>query len=288
MGFNIQSTYTQDTINEVTDIVNQQVTTNKQNVKQDCNSFNLAKVELGGLAQCGVDSITIKGVNVTIDQIGKSTCKIDATNNITVTQTQLDQIKDKLSQKVQNDIQNKQGWLAVATDIQSSVSITEAQILNDIKNIQITDIEQTCNNSINQYNQGEILICANVVDSNIAIDQSTDVYAVTQCVTTGILTSLMKDKVFSDVAQETDNKLSSKQEGISSLFIWIFAIIGILLFLAFIGLIIYAVSGGSSSKPKEEGKKNESAIETYLLNEKMSGGSNNAALVAALESDSAK
>jgi hypothetical protein len=277
MGLNVQSSVTKNSINEVTNIVNKQVNTVAQRTRQTCDAANILNVQIGSLEQCGATSTTISGSTIQIQQEARDSCKINSNNNITITDQQLSTIKNDLKQLVQNQITNNQGFIPAAISLQSNVSISQTDINDNIDNISITDITQVCNNTVSSFNLGTLTICSDIVNSDIIIDQSADVYAVTQCTTTAIINNIFKTRDQRQVAQETDSKLASEQTGVTGLFRWLIIIAAIIAVVLIVGIIIFAVTGafgGGDDKSKNgTGNQDQSQeLQQILLLRSLEGG----------------
>ncbi len=263
MGLNIQSNVTKDSITAVSNIVNKQVNKVAQTTRSTCTAINIETINIGTLAECGVRSVTLSGVTINANQIAKGSCFINAKNNITITNQQLVAIKSDLQELVTTQIKNNQGFIPAAISLQSNVSISETQIRTNINQLSISDITQVCDNTVRSFNTRTLNICADITDSTIAINQSADSYAVTQCTTTGIINNIFKNAIERKVAQETDTKLASKQSGLTGLFTWLIVIAAIVAVVLIIGLILYFVFSSGGDKKKKDG--DESQLQQYIL-----------------------
>jgi len=275
MGLSVQSNVTKDSINEVTKIVNKQTNTIVSKSRSNCVNANIGEIDIGTVAECGVASTTITDTTVSITQANLNSCKLSADNNIQITNDELTTIKNQLNQLVNTQIKNNQGFIPAAISLQSNVSITAAEIHTNINNITTNTINTSCQNTVSNYNSGKLVICADIANSNIVIDQSSDIYAVTQCVTTAVLNNVFKTQVQREVVQQTDTELASKQTGVSGLFKWLIIIAVIIGVVLIVGIIILAVTGAfSSGGDKKKGGSDN--IEQLLLMSSMShegGGS---------------
>lgn len=264
MGINIQSSVTKSAVTSVTDIVNETITTLQQQATQGCNAINNINIVLGGKEFCGV-ATSIKDSNFNVNQTGVINCTLKSEVYSNISQTTIDELKTKLEQEATKSFENKQGWLAVAASIQSSYTDFKGTIKNNIRNILSTTISNTCQQKADIYNTGTFTICADIEGSNFNINQNGSITTLNQCVTTSILTAIFNNSTLQDIAQKTDEKFASDQEGIGSLFKWLVVIAVIVAVVVIVGIIIYAAVGGFSSKPEDKDKKGGISTEELML-----------------------
>jgi hypothetical protein len=271
---NFQSNVTQQAISDLTDIINQSTTTIVNNAVSQCNAINNATILLGSIPNgtlCPGPPIT---ANVTVNQQAGVNCTLSSQNVNQITSQFQSAIT---SQAVQQAIQNSasiQQWLAAAVSAQISVADSETKIITHVTNYISNNVTNNCNNNANALNNGVVSVCGGY-KGNIVLNQGVSVVAMTSCIYQTIIQAFTSDTVWNNVAQSADQKLSSTQEGIASIFIYIIIGIGILAIIGLIGGIIYAMinkgnknKGGLSSDTLAELaklKKNPKAVSPNLV-----------------------
>jgi hypothetical protein len=251
MGLNVQSSVTRDNINSIANIVNQTITSVQSQAIQNSDVIQISDIILGGVQFCGAAS-SITNSSVTINQTGQINNRLDSNVYSNINITDLDTLKTNLDQEAKKSFDSDQGWLAIAASIQTSITDFQGTIINNIRNISQTDITNSCNQTSNIYNTGRLIICDDIQGSEIVVNQNGAVTALNQCVTTTILKQIFNTAELQDIAQKTDERFASQQEGLSTIFrwlIWAVVIIGVLIIL---GIILYLLFGGSKNAVKPE------------------------------------
>lgn len=270
MGLNVQSSVTKQAIESVTNIVNKNITEVQTTAQQRCATINIQSTTIGGPELCGAATV-IKNSTININQTTMSACVLDSKVYADILSDQITNIQKELQQEVTKQLENKQGWLAFAVNIQTSVSNVETQIRDNIDNIVETTINNTCEQTSTAYNKGNLVICSDIIGSTINVDQNAYVTATLQCTTTAIIKAIFNTTELQNIAQQTDEHFASEQEGIGSLFKWLVPLIIAIVIILVIGVIIYfVVSGGSGDDGKSKQNKQ---IEQMMLMKSMSGGS---------------
>ena len=249
MGINVQAAESINTLNDFTNVVNEQSNSVAQSATGTCISSNVENVIVGGSLCAG--NVNISGSTINIDQVNKNGCQLNVSNSVNITNQDYNQIKTAAQDFIKNQLESSQGWLAIGLNVQTSTSVSRDDIQNQIDNISVNNITQTCNSYIGSFNTGTLTLCADITNSTINVNQESQVTAVSQCVNTAILKNFFNTQELQEFAQNTDNYFKSQQKGIGSLFGWIVAIAAILAVVIIVGLILFFVFGGSKKAPEE-------------------------------------
>ncbi len=204
----------------------------------------------------GCEFVLGSGSTFTIEQISKANCTQIANTNLDVTSQVKANITDKIQQYLEQRQASKQGWLTLALNAQVQGASNETELVTRIKNSVNSVTSQVCDNTVNAYNVGTIDLCGIYgSNTNLIIEQNSVATAYQSCTMDVIIKAFQNDVVLQDVAQKVNQAQSSDQEGITGLFKWLVVIAVILGVVIIVGIILYAVFGGFSSKPKEDGDK---------------------------------
>jgi hypothetical protein len=258
------STQIQESSNYLSDF---QSFINETNVNSSNNAqcISGAGNELSVTTGRGCDFVLGPGSTFEINQISKANCTQIVNTNLDVTSQVKANITEKIQQYLEQRQSSKQGWLTLALNAQVQGASNETELVTRIKNSVNSVSSQVCDNTVNAYNAGTIDLCGIYgEDTNLIIDQNSVATAYQSCTMDVIIKAFQNDVVLQDVAQKVNQAQKSDQEGIGSLFKWLVVIAVILGVVIIVGIILYAVFGGFSSKPKEgekkEGEKKEGGM----------------------------
>ncbi len=268
MGIDVQTNVTKKNISDITNIINKNTSYVSQVDTQTCTDINIGQVVIGGREACFVgptnsttQPVSISGTTITVNQTGQTNCKMDADLYVDSIDQNINQLKSDLNQFADTSFASKTGWLAAALTVQTNISDLKSTIKTNIDNISKNDIKQTCDQTASTYNQGTILLCADIEDSSITLNQNGLVTSTNQCSTTAILKAIFNNAALIEVAQKTDDKFKSQESGIGSLFGWLIILAVIIAVVVIIGIIIYAFSGsGSDDKSKQAKQEQQMAM----------------------------
>lgn len=254
MGLNVQASATKQAIDSVTNIVNETTNSIQQTATNDCSAIQIASIIIGGKEFCGA-ATTVTDGNIELNQNNQVNCALKSSVYSNISTETLNDLKSKLEEEAKKSLESEQGWLAVASSFQLSKTELETTIINNIRNIDQTTINQTCNETARVYNEGRIIICADLQNTNVVINQNGALTSVNQCINTAILKAIFNNSTLQDIAQKTDEKFKSEEEGIGSLlgpFKWLIIGIVVIAALIIIGIILYLLFGGSKTAVKPE------------------------------------
>lgn len=233
----IQSNITKQTLSAYTDVVNAVAVSVFNQAAQNCAAANTLTINTG---QGGCFFQFLNG-KINIDQIAGTNCKFNDQNIINLTSQFQNQLTTETQAFIQQNAQNKQGFIATALSLQINEADTVEKITNLISNSFQGSFTNICTATNQALNNASLNLCGIFDNSSIVVNQNAFVTAVTSCINEAVLNIFLKNEVLNKMATATDQKLYSQQEGIGSIFTVIFIIIGVLVVLGIIGGIIYAL-----------------------------------------------
>jgi hypothetical protein len=256
MGNNFQSQTAINEISAVTNVVNESI--QKLNIKSSNESVNMNKVEVkvceGAIIQGDLD--------IDIRQKIKSFNKLDSYNVVQTISQNWNEIQNSLQQLITQLATSKQGWLSFSENVSEQYQKNLTEIFNEIISRTESQIHDTCQQYIENFNNGKITICGVIKgDATAKIDQ--DIYnsVISSCVIDSLFSAVNQNYIANTVLQRGDQIAQSVQEGITG---FIFALILLALVIGAI-IIIYIIIKKNREK---ELKKQE--MEMILLKEKIS------------------
>lgn len=249
----ISSQEAQTDINVISNVVNSSYTQSLNDAHIDCHATNNLTIDIGG--SCSTP-LQVKGnLSVTTGQTGKSVCDLTSTNIQQVTNTSNTKLVNDLKAAVTQQSTQSGGWLATYMSIASTKSITRETVTNDVVNNFVTNLSNNCGNSSSVINNGTVHLCG-IFEKDVTIDmmQNATATAISQCSNSAAVTTFSGTDIYSQIAAETDQKISQKSEGFGTVLIWIAVIIAAVLI---VGLIIKLLMGRGDKEPGEAGDAGE-------------------------------
>jgi hypothetical protein len=259
MGFNIQSSDTQQTLNDFTSVINTAVINAKNQANLNCTAANQITVLSGSIYNPNGPAIpcplNIQGVNIT--QTADASCNLSGefNNNFQVNLTT--NVQNNVEQWIKDNLQSNQGWLAIAFSAQSAVNQTAATVATRIANGLVANITNTCSAQLEGSNTGIVSICGNYT-KDFNFQQSAFVTNITSCIANNTVSFIANDTILNNMSQFADNTLSSSQEGLSTIAKWLIlagVILGVLIILGIVFFLIFGSKGGSATSSTEQQKE---------------------------------
>ncbi len=254
MGANISNQVVQQSIDSLTEVVNNTSNSVFQSVKQECVSdlkltlnLGLYPVITGSGAnqtityQTCVPSPNVEG-NATLNQFASGTCTLNGGISNTLEANYSAQLKQNIKSWIDQQQQQRNGFIAVAINIANTVNITNEQLTTRITNSITNQISQKCDAYVQSSAQGLINICANI-GKDLTINQSAISTNITTCVTNNIVTAISNDSVLVDIVNKAVQQTSQDNEGFGDLARYLIiggVILGVLIV---IGVVLYLIFG---------------------------------------------
>jgi len=256
MGNNFQSQTAINEISAMTNVVNESI--QKLNIKSSNESVNMNKVEI---KVC--ESAIIQGdLDIDVRQKIKSFNKLDSYNVIQTISQNWNEIQNSLQQLITQLATSKQGWLSFSENVSQQYQKNLTEIFNEIVSRTESQINDTCQQYIENFNNGKVTICG-VIKGDVTAKIDQDIYTsiISSCVIDSLFSAVNQNYIANTVLQRGDQIAQSVQEGITG---FIFALILLALVIGAI-IIVYIIIKKNREK---ELKKQE--MEMMLLKEKIS------------------
>jgi hypothetical protein len=229
-----QSAITTQTLAAYTNIVNQVATNVYNQASQDCATQNVFQATF-----CPTFNATDSGW--TLNQQASTRCTFNNQNVANLNATFANQLQTTTQSFITDDLKNQQGFFATAFSFQLTDASTTQDIMNQMTNLFTSNFTNLCSAVSTSLNSGIVNFCGTWKNSPILINQNSLVTSITSCVNEAVANIWQSNQVLNDLYTMTNNKLSSTQEGIASIFIYILIGLGILAIIGLIGGIIYAM-----------------------------------------------
>lgn len=115
------------------------------------------------------------------------------------------------------------------------------EIMNQLKDVFSADVSNLCSSFSSALNKKTVNLCGIFNNDERIFNQDALVNSAASCINSAVIKKWTSTEVLNDLAQKTDQALSSTQQGldIGKIFMWIGIIVGLFLLLAIIGVIIY-------------------------------------------------
>ena len=254
MGFNIQSSSTTATQNDYTNFINSFVTNVVNNSSVTCNTNQTYNINFGSIPASGgfppqTCAFSFNNGNINVTQTSAQNCNLTAENINEISATITNNITNQLSQWITNNLSSNQGWLSIALSSQAANNISAQQVAAMITNNAITNISSTCAAEISAAQSSNISICGVFNNTNFNLTQAAVITNLTSCINKNTINYIASNTQLNAMAQTADNKLSSTQEGLSTIAKYIIIAVVVVAVLALIGLIIYFAFGSKTPVP---------------------------------------
>ena len=257
MGFNFQSSDTQQTLNDFNKVVNDAVFNVVTEGSTNCSAVNELTIQTGFFptsvspdgtityAQCVPPNI-FNGININQSAVSRCNLTVQATN--TLEQNVQTRLTQDIKQWISTSLTNNQGWLAIAASIAIANNTTLDNISNDIANSLSANITTKCNAYIQASNRAVFTLCGEI-PGGINVNQNVLQTNLTNCLINNTVTAFQSNNIAQNIAQQTDTRLANSQEGLSTIAKWL--IIGAIVLGAIIviGLVLFFIFGNKSTPP---------------------------------------
>ncbi len=279
MGANLSNQFTQNTLNSLTSVINDTVSTVVQNLNTTCTSTNTfegnygiypTRVLPGGEVDTAPCPTNINSVS--ISQNANNTCSITGgiTNSVqeNLTSTLSTNINNWITQ---NQTQNN-GWLGIGINIAASEGINQDNLSQRIANTLTSNVAQTCSAFLDASNIAKVYVCGNYPNGIIVVQNAASTN-LTSCIINNTVTAITNDTVLNNIVNRTSQQTSQTNEGIFSGLKWIIIAVVIVVVLAIIGVALYFIFGSKSTPPQAgvQSKEQEKLMLERELIEKRQG-----------------
>jgi hypothetical protein len=256
---NAQSSVAQQEIENVTKAINDFSLQIKEESKEKCSNTQVISVSF-------CDNFRIKNNNnrqgiVEFLQNNTQRCTLEANEINNIINDNKAKIIDQLNQLVDQSANSKQGFLALAANVQTEISKNKGKIVQEIKDKISENLTSQCAAYANNAQQGEYKFCGFFEDTDIIVKQNNTQKVVASCIADSVIKALSEYYADSKILQEADQKLVSQQEGITGLFKWIAiiaaALVGGIIVIAIVGYFLKKKSAAQTTATTEEKKEEE-------------------------------
>jgi len=245
MGFNIQSSDTQNTLNDFTSVINTAVEEAKNKASLQCSSANNITVLLGSFPnpQTGTPIPCPTNVtgNITVNQTADSTCNLSGDFTTTFQNEITNNVQTNVASWINQNLNANQGWLAIAFSSQSAVNQTNETVATMISNGLTANITNTCSAELYASNNAIVSVCGDY-RSDFNFDQSAFVTNLTSCIAKNTVSFIASNNILNSMSAYADSQLSSSQEGPLSWLKYVIIGIVIIVVLIIIGAIIIGIT----------------------------------------------
>ena len=266
---NIQANVTRQTLSDFNNFSNTSVNNDFSEALNNCVTTNVLNVAFGSFPNGQSCVLDAQGATINITQTADSNCTFDNRQTQNVLADFKTTIKNYLTQFINADLQNKQGWFATAFSFQINDASNTEEVVNNVTNTISDDVRDICRNNIAANNMGTVTVCGALQNSTINYAQDAFSTATVSCISDVVTKAFTSNAALNEMYQKTDAKFASEQSGVGSLFAWLRWIILAAVILAvviIIGVVLYLIFGGHGGKkgPDEQAQKKqilESALE---------------------------
>lgn len=254
---NAQSSVAQQEIENVTKAINDFSLQIKEKSKEKCSNTQVISVSF-----CDNFKIINNKQQGVVEFLQNNTqkCTLEASQVNDIINDNKTKIIDQLHQLVDQSANNKQGFLALAANVQTEISKSKGKIVQEIKDKISESLTSQCTAYANSAQQGEYKFCGFFENTDIIVKQNNTQKVIASCITDSVIKALSEYYADNKILQEADQKLASQQEGITGLFKWIAiiaaALVGGIIVIAIVGYFLKK-KGAAQTTEKTEEKKEE-------------------------------
>lgn len=174
--------------------------------------------------------------SIVIDQSNTSNCTLTSSNITQITTKIKDRLTERITNWIQQNLDQNGGWLQTALNIASTESISRDQLVNNLTNLISNDIRTTCSAYVQDFQNVILYFCGYYTDFHLLVDQKLGSLAVATCLNKTIVQSYASNSVLVDIVNKTDQAVSQVGQG---LFGWIVIIVIVIAVIGLIGTIVY-------------------------------------------------
>ena len=263
MGAALQFNSTKQFLSDYQSFMNTIIT--RQNLTEKCD----VKSEQQYTLYTGINPITggecfleIDG-NLTINQVAGAKCNNIGSISGGIAQDTETIVKTHIEEFLQQQQKSDQGLFSFGFSLQINDIDNTVKLATAIKNSIDASQSAICNATASSYQNQDVVLCG-VIKKDVVLNQNAIVNAQNSCAADLLVKAVNSNQALTEIALKTFQNQDSKQEGIGSLFKWLIVIAAIIAIALIIGIIIYAVFGGFSSKPKTDEGTNPEELATML------------------------
>jgi hypothetical protein len=243
---NVQAQTSKQVASAFTDVVNKVTADAVANANLDAASFNNIS-----LSTC--PSFQLINGNLTINQNASSNFKLTLKNLQDISATIKTSVSTAISSWITQNEQNYQGWLGFAFSAQVAGAETVDSVSNFIANSITSNADATCQGQVIIDNNVNVILCGFFKDSDIIVNQSTQLNAAESCINQQIQKVFLENNVVSQIVQKTDQHFLSQQSGFGDfLYLIIGAAVVILIILVIAGIYSHYSSSQNKFRKQEE------------------------------------
>lgn len=241
-----QANVTKQALTDLTEINNKVVNTVKNQSISNCNAINIGNLLIGVTPDNVPCLAQVTNNTFNYSQGATASCQLTSQNVTESISDFANTIANQISQETLQGSKSIQDWLAVAVSVQVNEAQTSTEIINRVSTYVRNTVTNICQNDVRAMNDRNVVICGFVDGNTFNLNQDASVTALTSCINRSILEAFAKDDVLNEVAQKTDQKLSSEQKGLGSVLLWVvIGIAGVIILALIVWLIIRALSGNT-------------------------------------------
>ena len=238
---NVQANLTNQTLASYTEVVNSLVNQVYNQAVNECSSGNNMTLDFG--IGCVLEIVDGE-VNVT--QVAGTNCNFQSSNVVNTSANFTNQLKTLTQNFIEQNAKSEQGWFAVAFSLGINGASSATEVTNLISNYFTNNVTTGCTAVSNALNNAQIRLCGRFRGTTFNFNQNALVVAITSCVNEVVTKAFTDNTVLNELLTETEQKLTSKQEGLSSIF-WIILVIGVVIIA---GLIIFLLIRRVTASPQ--------------------------------------
>lgn len=218
----------------MTNVINT-ATTSSSNITINKNNLDL---EVTGFAKCNIDIGQVISSNQTVKTISKFQSAVD--------------LKTLMKNAVEQTAKNEQTAVNDFLSLGFNSNKNSTELVTEITNIIDTNIKNenitTCNNVIDNVNNGKIKISGNLeCPTALNILQTVMSDQVSECVSETLINVLLANDIINDAVQSIENKQKAENKGITD---FLKGLVGPLIIIAVI-IVLVLIAKSVLSKPPQ-------------------------------------
>uniref|UniRef100_A0A6C0IZF8 Uncharacterized protein n=1 Tax=viral metagenome TaxID=1070528 RepID=A0A6C0IZF8_9ZZZZ len=243
---NFLSTFTSFMNSQVSEVVNKSLT--------NCSAMNVANVMLGDPPGTPEPRCRAKvsDSQFNILQKARAICNLSVENQTQLTSDIKNGVENNIAQLMQQNNKAVQDFLALGA---ATFNVNRADFSTTITNEFVNAIRQTstniCQSIFQATNNGSFILCGDLTNTTINLDQDATVTALTSCINKVLQSATSQGTALNKILTQMDQYQSTEQKGVGSALMWIAIIGGIILLLLIVGAVIWFFlqrgSGGGGS-----------------------------------------
>jgi hypothetical protein len=266
MGIALSNTFVQQTVNDITQIVNNTVNSVTQTAATNCTGVANLNLRIGtyassvnsqtGEIQYSQCAIVPEQGTINISQFVSNSCNLTGGIENTLNNQFQNQLKNNIQQYLDNNVKSTNGFLAAGIAIAAQENITTADIATDITNTLTNNLNNTCNAILTASANGEIQICGNY---NLNFNQKAVNTNLTTCMVNNLINNISSNQQLDDIVQKAITNTGAGNTGfdLAGIFKWIIIAVVVIIVLVGIGFLLFFIFGNKGGEKKGEENKTE-------------------------------